>query len=103
MGQFARSRERRQATVAISAACVISVAKHVVELANVGMVQRGNRTGLAVQAAAVLRFKGFDRDRATQASVTSFIHLSHPPAPMAPGFRKGPSLSPAERDMWTIQ
>ncbi len=50
---------------------------NIVELANVGMIQRGDRSGLALEPVAVFDIKGFDGDGASQANVDGFVNLAH--------------------------
>ena len=50
---------------------------HVIERANMGMIQRRNRAGFALEAVAVFAVQGLDGDGATQARVGGRIDLAH--------------------------
>ncbi len=57
---------------------------HVVEGADVRVIERGNRLGLAIESGAALRISGdvgrqhLDGDRAIEAGVACLVHLAHP-------------------------
>ena len=60
-----------------------SLGAHVVELADVGMIERGNGPPFTLEAFPRLRLvramegKDLDRDHTVEASVTSAVHLAH--------------------------
>ena len=49
----------------------------VVDLADVGMIQRGDRARLLLEPRVMLALQPFDRDDAIQAGVAGFPHLAH--------------------------
>src|SRR5580692_2066165 len=54
------------------------VRSDVVQVADVGVVERGNRPSLAGKALAELRIGHFDRDIAIQPGIMGAIHFAHP-------------------------
>ena len=53
------------------------VGADVVDLADVGMIQRGDSLGFALEAFGKLRGRDFDGDVAIQARIVGAIHLAH--------------------------
>src|SRR5580658_4365275 len=49
----------------------------IVEMADVGMIQRGNRTGLALETLAEFLCRNLDGDFSAKPRVTSQVHLAH--------------------------
>lgn len=50
---------------------------HVIDLANMRMIQSGNRASFLLKAMSILPFKPFDGDSAIQPHVSGFPHFSH--------------------------
>src|SRR5262249_16396290 len=55
------------------------VGSDIVEMADVRMVQRGDRARLALGAIAEPSDGGLDGDRAAQARIDGFVDFTHPP------------------------
>ena len=49
----------------------------IINLANIGMIQRGNGFRFALETLAELRGGNFDRDEATQTRISGAIHFTH--------------------------
>ena len=68
----------------------VSAFQHVVERADVRMIQLRNGLGFSLEPLAELRVAGdvrgqdFDRDGAIEAGIAGAVDLSMPPAPSAP-------------------
>jgi hypothetical protein len=77
------------------------VRAHIVKLADVGMIQGGDRAGLALKAFAEFFVSGLDGDDAVQPRIARF-----PPLPPAPCRRRrgayGPSFWPADSAICVI-
>jgi hypothetical protein len=58
------------------------VRSHVVELADIRMIERGDGAGFTLEAFREPFVRGLDRDDAIEAHVASPVHLSQPPAPI---------------------
>ena len=71
------------------------VRSHVVEVADIEMIQRGHGADFAVEALVETLGGNFDGDIATGARVVRTVHLSHPTfAHECEDFIRGQSLSP---------
>jgi hypothetical protein len=69
----------------------------VIERANGGMIERGNRPGFALKAVAEFARRDFVGDGVAERRVRVAVHLVMPPFPMRATISYGPSLSPERK------
>jgi hypothetical protein len=76
------------------------IGSDVVDLANVGMVDRGNGARFALKPAHIVCDNPLDRDRAIQSSIVGLVDLAHASGAISDSIVYGPSRAPRVRSMW---